>query len=172
MRLSAEDFERHYRANEGPLRASLRVRLTNELDVEDCLNRVFEKLWSLGGRLPPAAVRSWLWIVARNEAAAIGRAVSRRSVVESTAGRQVEDRRPAGGSASPLDGLLHTEELERLAVATQRLPAEQAEVLRMRFFEDLSFREIAAALGIPIGTALTRARTGLMKLKREFENRE
>ena len=51
------------------------------------------------------------------------------------------------------------------------LPSSQQEVVRMRFFEDLSFREIAERTDVSINTALGRMRYALMKMRKiESEN--
>jgi len=49
--------------------------------------------------------------------------------------------------------------------AGQELNDQQLEVLRFRFYDDLTFREIADRLQIPLGTALTRVRAAILKLK-------
>jgi RNA polymerase sigma-70 factor, ECF subfamily len=54
------------------------------------------------------------------------------------------------------------DELQR---ALAKLPAEQREVILMRYFSGLSFQEISKINGTPIGTALARAHRGLGKLK-------
>lgn len=46
------------------------------------------------------------------------------------------------------------------------LPASQQEVVRMRFFEDLSFKEIAEKTDVSINTALGRMRYALMNMRR------
>ncbi len=46
------------------------------------------------------------------------------------------------------------------------LPASQQEVIRMRFFEDLSFKEIAEKTGVSINTALGRMRYALLNLRK------
>jgi len=47
-----------------------------------------------------------------------------------------------------------------------RLPAKHQEVLLLRFFEDASLPEIAAALGCPVGTVKSRLHHALEKLRR------
>jgi len=49
------------------------------------------------------------------------------------------------------------------------LPPEQQQVVRMRIYEDKTFAVIAAELGIPLGTALGRMRTALIKLRAKLE---
>ncbi|MHB9056079.1 MAG: RNA polymerase sigma factor [Paludibacteraceae bacterium] len=46
------------------------------------------------------------------------------------------------------------------------LPASQQEVVRMRFFEDLSFKDIADRTDVSINTALGRMRYALMNMRR------
>lgn len=46
------------------------------------------------------------------------------------------------------------------------LPVSQQAVVRMRFFEDLSFKEIAEKTGVSINTALGRMRYALLNLRR------
>lgn len=46
------------------------------------------------------------------------------------------------------------------------LPATQQEVVRMRYFEDLSFKEIAERTDVSINTALGRMRYALMNMRR------
>lgn len=47
-----------------------------------------------------------------------------------------------------------------------KLPANQQEILRMRFIDDLSFKEIAQLTGVSINTALGRMRYALINLRR------
>lgn len=46
------------------------------------------------------------------------------------------------------------------------IPDEQAEVIRLRFYGDKSFQEIADILGIPLTTAKSRFAYGMEKIKR------
>lgn len=79
--------------------------------------------------------------------------------VRSPASRQEpleeEDRR-AGGGSSPLEQVLEAEAAERLEAALDGLPAEQRAVFVLRVNEEMSYEEIAEALGIPTGTVMSR----------------
>ena len=59
-----------------------------------------------------------------------------------------------------------TKDLQRLV---QELPEDQKEVLVMRHFAGLSFKEIAEETGVSINTALGRMRYALMNLRKELE---
>lgn len=50
-----------------------------------------------------------------------------------------------------------------------RLPMEQREVLRMRIYEDMSFKEIADITNVSINTALGRMRYALINLRKMAE---
>ena len=56
-----------------------------------------------------------------------------------------------------------------LAEQLRALPAEFREVLLLREFEDLSYREIADVLGVPIGTVMSRLARGRAQLQRALQ---
>ena len=69
-----------------------------------------------------------------------------------------------GAQPSPLEGVLQREREGAIATAVAGLPGEQRAVLVLRAVEEMSYGEIAAALGIPEGTVMSRlhrARTRL-----------
>ncbi|WP_313806392.1 sigma-70 family RNA polymerase sigma factor [Flavobacterium sp.] len=61
------------------------------------------------------------------------------------------------------------QDLQRLI---NELPDDQREVLVMRIYEDLSFKEIADATGVSINTALGRMRYALMNLRKVIEKNQ
>ena len=52
--------------------------------------------------------------------------------------------------------------------ALKSLPVEQADLLRLAYFEDKSHGVIAAESGIPIGTVKSRIRLALAKLRQSL----
>ena len=52
----------------------------------------------------------------------------------------------------------------------EELPAEQKEVLIMRIYKDMSFKEISENTGVSINTALGRMRYALMNMRKLIEN--
>jgi len=52
------------------------------------------------------------------------------------------------------------------------LPIEQREVLALKVFEEMSFREIAQATGVSLNTAASRYRYGIEKLRKRLEEQE
>jgi RNA polymerase sigma-70 factor (ECF subfamily) len=61
---------------------------------------------------------------------------------------------------------------ERLVTCMERLSVDHREVLRLKYFADLSYRELAEVLAIPQGTVMSRlhlARKALAAMVREGE---
>lgn len=58
-----------------------------------------------------------------------------------------------------------------VARLVKELPANQREVIYMRFYQDLSFKEIAEITGVSINTALGRVRYALLNLRRMVEEK-
>ena len=84
-------------------------------------------------------------------------------------------RRPAGPDAadhgqtpprSDPAALAQNNELkERIWAAMDRLTPPHREVLVLREFQDMSYKEIAAVLGVPIGTVMSRLSAARQKLR-------
>jgi len=72
---------------------------------------------------------------------------------------------PAPGSDGPLDSVLETEARDVLEEAVGRLPPEQRAVFVLRTFEDLSYKEIAEALDLSVGTVMSRLSRAREKLR-------
>ncbi len=70
---------------------------------------------------------------------------------------------PAAGSG-PLDVVLEGEAQRVLEEALRSLPDEQRAVFVLRVSEDLSYREIAEALGLQVGTVMSRLHRAREKL--------
>ena len=67
--------------------------------------------------------------------------------------------------ASPAEPLERAEDVDRLNAALEQLPDAEREIIMLRHFSQLSFKEIADMLGLPLGTALARSHRGLLRLR-------
>ncbi|MEJ6734404.1 MAG: sigma-70 family RNA polymerase sigma factor [Flavobacteriales bacterium] len=65
--------------------------------------------------------------------------------------------------------LIVDEQTQLLKNLIQTLPINQREVLIMRHYEDLSFKEIAEKTGVSINTALGRMRYALINVRKQME---
>ncbi|MEN6310038.1 MAG: sigma-70 family RNA polymerase sigma factor [Acidobacteriota bacterium] len=77
--------------------------------------------------------------------------------------RAAGDSRPAG--ERPEEKYERAEFEERFRRAVESLPGEQKSVFVLRFYEGLSYEEIAKALGVPHGTVMSRLNRARQKLK-------
>jgi RNA polymerase sigma-70 factor (ECF subfamily) len=101
--------------------------------------------------------RTWLWSVLLSQCVRQAKREARQT--SETLGQE-----PAIEHASPLSAVLARESHERVHELLARLPAPQADALRLRFFAGLTFPEIAAAMQCSEAGAKHRVKTGLMKL--------
>jgi len=68
-------------------------------------------------------------------------------------------------SESREDEMIREEELKRAKAMLEQLPGEQAEVIRYRITEDLTFNEIAGLVKAPLTTVKSRFAYGMIKLR-------
>lgn len=116
---------------------------------------------------------AWLFRIAANLARDHVRSRRRRGVMASL-DRRDEDgragaalaRQPAArDAAGPLENMIGGEAASRLSAALAELNDAEREIIMLRHFSELSFREIAGLLGVPLGTALARAHRALARLR-------
>lgn len=70
----------------------------------------------------------------------------------------------------PSDNVLAIEREIRIRAAVEKLPADQAYVIRLAFFDERSQSEIANALDIPLGTVKSRVRLAMNRLRALVED--
>jgi RNA polymerase sigma-70 factor (ECF subfamily) len=122
--------------------------------VQDTLERAWNKLhlWRRGSDL-----RAWLFTIMHN------------IYVNQLRSRAAHPQVPLeDGDFHPADHAAEADRLEirDLDIALRRLPDEQREVLLLIGLEQLSYEETARALGIPIGTVMSRLSRGRERLRR------
>jgi RNA polymerase sigma-70 factor (ECF subfamily) len=74
--------------------------------------------------------------------------------------------------AQPEEIAITRMEYERLLRAMEALEAKHRSVLVLRYFNDLSYQEIAGALQIPLGTVKSRLNQSLRVLKARMDTGE
>ena len=73
------------------------------------------------------------------------------------------------GSKNLEEMMIQTQVHADLNILIEQLPEDQREVLKMRYFEDLSFKKISDLTGASINTALGRMRYALINLRKLAE---
>ncbi len=69
------------------------------------------------------------------------------------------------------DKLVSEQQAEEVRALIEMLPEEQREVVKMRYYEGLSFKEISEHTGVSINTALGRMRYALMNMRQMIKKK-
>lgn len=128
--------------------------------AEDIAQDVMATVWRKAGQFDPAkaALSTWIFRIARNRRIDLLRRERRPAITEAEdAGEPswIPDHH-AAIEAAEASGLLKD--------AVAGLPPDQREVIAKAFYEDLSHRDVAEALDLPLGTVKSRIRLALAKL--------
>ncbi len=140
--------------------------LGREEDARDATQETFLAAFrNLRGFRGEAKVSSWLHRIAVNQC--ITR--QRRAKVRNEAALDDEQEKDAARFAAPLkySPALSVESRQRtraVRLAVNSLPLELRQVVVMKEFEELTFREIADALDLPLSTVKSRLYTALQQL--------
>jgi RNA polymerase sigma-70 factor (ECF subfamily) len=165
-RLSAGDERALAEVFDGPARSvygsALRV-LGDDSAAQDVVQDVFVELWTHPDRYDPAAgtLRTYLAVLARHRAVDLVRSELRR-IARQERGYRLAPAPPARFAS---DEVMAAETLRLVRAAVGMLPASQRQVVELVYFEGLTSREVASAVGIPEGTAKSRLRLALAKLE-------
>jgi RNA polymerase sigma-70 factor (ECF subfamily) len=162
-------FAALYREHAASVHAAAFRVLGRHGEAEDITQETFLRYWRDPGRFDPARgeLGSYLRVMARSRALdlwrqeqAAGRARDRLKLVE----RDEEvrtDERPAAAAE-------REEARRRIRAALRKLPAKQREALVLSYWGSLTSDEIARRAGVPFGTARSRMRLGIEKLRRDL----
>lgn len=138
----------------------------NVAQAEDITQRSWEKLMTrCADYKPQAAFRTFLFQIARNLWLDL-----RRSAAESQRA-ELDDSRPEAPTEdlAPEAELILRQNLDRVHQALLALPANQREVVVLRFFSEMTLEEIAHTVGEGFETVKSRLRYAFTRLRRELE---
>jgi RNA polymerase sigma-70 factor (ECF subfamily) len=112
-----------------------------------------------GGYTEQGRFESWLFRVAMNRIRDEMRRLKRQA--DPTDPANFGGVHAKGGEEEPVEGVM----LDRLRAAMLQLPIQDREVVELRHHGQMSFKEMSALLGEPLGTLLARHHRALRKLK-------
>lgn len=144
----------------------LAARSLDGAAAEEIVQDVFVQIWRNAGRYDAARgpVRPWLLRIAHLRVANELRRRGRRPRVvpdpEGSVLASIPDREPEPDEAS-----WHEFRRSTIQAAVAALPPAQRQALSLAFFDDLTHEQVATFLGLPLGTAKTRIRSGLQHLR-------
>lgn len=133
--------------------------------VQDCMQKALEKihLWQSG-----SSMRAWLFTIMHNiHVDQVRRQVSGPQFVSSQAHDLLNTCSHATAASDEDAGL------DALGKAMSSLSAEHREVIHLVCMEEMKYADVAAVLGIPVGTVMSRLNRGREQLRSiMFDNKQ
>jgi len=134
-------------------------RLTGNIEISnDLLSELFVKLFEKIGSYKTGSFEKWLFKVASNIFYDYLRQKQRREKLLNAKRHQFQ-------TTTPTSERTQTYEFDQLQLQLEKLDADTKELILLRFYSGLSFREIAEMRSLPIGTVLSKVHRGLKKLR-------
>ena len=134
--------------------------------AEDVTQEVFLHLWEHPDAvdLSRGSLRSYLGVVTHRRAVDAVRRVSRSRSRDERVSRESATT-SIGHEGVVVERDEHDRRTRQLRDAIDALPPDQRRALELAYFGDCTYREVATELGIPEGTAKSRLRLALAKLR-------
>jgi RNA polymerase sigma-70 factor (ECF subfamily) len=142
------------------------VMLGNASQAEDLVQDTFVKVWRNAQAYDAArgSVDTWVLLIARSLAIDL----IRRRVLEAKI-LAAQDEPEATTEPGPAERAETRDLFERARSAMVGLSAGQRAALELAYFGGKTSAEVAELEGIPVGTAKTRIRTALIRLRQALE---
>lgn len=134
--------------------------------AEDLMQETMLTVWNKAGQFASwrGSLATWIFTIARNKRIDRFRRQGTRHYVD------VDELEFADDSPDGEDRMLAGERDRLVGEAARKLPDDQKEVIRLAFAEELSQSEIAARLGLPLGTVKSRMRLAYQRIRKELED--
>jgi RNA polymerase sigma-70 factor (ECF subfamily) len=171
-----EEFERVALPHFDALFNLARNLTGNRSEAEDLVQEVFLRAFRFFDSYRPGThVKAWLFRILRNTFINRYRAAKARPVevdfakIEAAYERGIDETFLAASAASsPEDLVMHGVLDAEIQAALDHLSEEYRTVVVMALVEEMSYKETAAALAIPIGTVMSRLHRGRKQLQAEL----
>ena len=146
-------------------------RMTGSRDrAEDLFQETFKRVHEKARTFRGGSFKSWLFTIATR--VTIDTARRRKRVATISLDRQSDcDDAPspletvaAQDAADPVDEVVRQEQKEQVRRAIESLPVGQRAALVLAYYQQLSYREVAEALGCSVGAVKTQMSRALAKL--------
>lgn len=147
---------------------NIALRITNDADAaSDCAQEAFIRAYRALHQYDPALpFGPWLYRIATNASLNhVQRWHAHESPVEELPERAEPDE------AGPEPAAIRSEEVSEVLAAMAELPPHYRAALTLRHLQQLSYQEVADALGIPLGTVKTHLHRARAQLRARLEAR-
>lgn len=136
----------------------------NRVLAEDVVQEAFLSIWRRAGGFDPerGSVAAYLMAAVHNKAVdAVRHEESQRRRSE----EGISDFLAESGGEEVLEAAWLGVRRTQVRAAVASLSSVQREALELAYFEGLTYSEVAEKLGVPLGTAKTRLRDGMIRLR-------
>ncbi|MFJ6617992.1 sigma-70 family RNA polymerase sigma factor [Kitasatospora sp. NPDC091335] len=163
-------YARLYRAVAAPVYGTALRTLRSAAHAEEVAQEVLLEVWRTAAAYRPArgTVTAWVLTIAHRRAVDRVRAARAAADRELRVALREQPIREPGAEPVP-EQVERAHDALRVRSALARLSVVQRESLVLAYYGGYSQREIARALGVPLGTVKTRMRDGLLRLRAAFD---
>lgn len=159
---SQRELERAFAEYRSELLGTLYYLVGNREDASDALQEAFIKCWKHREQVPEVTnLKAWIFRITLNT----GRDIRQTAWRRKKQGLPSEETVMAKEQHGPQAEAEKSEQLDQLRSAIAELRSEEQEVFLLRQNGQMKYEEIAAAVGIPLGTVKTRMRMAISKLR-------
>ena len=136
-------------------------------NAEELVQETMIKVWRKAPNYSAAkgSASTWIYTVARNTRIDAIRRQTRQNPASLNADDIYNDSYESHEAQTPDSSLIQLRRNEKIKEKLCELPAEQAEVLTLMYFQGNSGQQVADALELPLGTVKSRIRLALVKMK-------
>jgi RNA polymerase sigma factor (sigma-70 family) len=138
----------------------------NEHDAEDVVQEAYLRAYRFFDSVRGGEYRSWLLTIVRNTGYTWLQQNRRPTLA-----LDEDIPEPDAAQSNPEALLLRNVDAQLLHRAVEELPLEFREIIVLRELEGLSYKEISAITGVPLGTVMSRLARARMKLQKELAAR-
>ncbi len=142
-------------------------RSGNASDADDLLQETFIKVYiNLHKYSPEYTFGQWVYTIARN------------TFIDFVRRRQddlsIDERftAPASSSPTPEERFINLQQRTQIEGYLERLSPRYRQLIVLRFFDELSYEEIAAKLSLPLGTVKTQIHRAREQMCRFIQNEQ
>jgi RNA polymerase sigma-70 factor (ECF subfamily) len=158
-----EAFASLYDAVCGPVLGLVRSVLRDPAQSEEVAQEVLVEVWRTAARFRPDRGGAMAWVMTLAHRRAVDRVRSVQAASERERRAALLDHTPAFDSVTEqVEARLEREQVRRCMGG---LTEVQRQSVTLAYYRGLTYREVAELLSLPLGTAKTRLRDGLIRLR-------
>ena len=157
-------FDGVYNAVVGAVFGIARRVVRDEAQAEEVAQEVMVEVWRTAPRFDPARGSARAWVLAMAHRRAVDRVRSQQAARDREA-RVAALEPPAGVFDEVAEDVEARLEQERVRRCLDGLTRIQRESVTLAYYSGYTYPQVAALLGVPLGTVKTRIRDGLARLR-------